>query len=372
MDQKHTINADSARGNIKLLMTPGPTEVSPRVLKALASPLVHHYYGGFIELFDDTINNLKKVYQTKNDVVILQGEGVLALEASVRSILSKGDRLLLLNSGPFGKSFGGYAKGVEIDEIACPQNEAIDVEEVKRKLDEREYRALTVVHCETPTGIMNDVKSICNEAKKRGVITIVDAVSSLGGVDIEPQSFGIDLCITASQKCLSCPPSLSMISVSDDDWEVMEKVGLRNSYLSILDWRDAWDKKSFPYTPFISEIYALNESLNAILEEGLQNVFRRHKRVADCIRKGVKDLGLELWPENESIASDTVTAIKSPSKDVVKKMEDYGILIAGSVGELRGKVIRIGHMGYSDNFIFVQFIAGACLHTCGASFFSSR
>ena len=294
---------NKARGNVRLLMTPGPVEVSPRVLEALGRPQIHHYYKEFIELFAGTTDKMRKIFQTKNDVLILQGEGVLGLEASVANTIDPGDKVLVLDSGPFGKWFGEYVAnfGGLASEVSVEYDDAINPEKVKEKLDkEKNVKAMTVVHCETPAGIMNPVQEICALARERGILTIVDAVASMGGVDVRPDDWGIDICITASQKAISSTPGLTMMSLSPYAWEVIEKKKrpIKNSYLSLTDWREAWLKnRRFPFTPFTAEIYALNEACDELLEEGLQKSFTRHRMVAEQCRNGVERLGLKLWPK---------------------------------------------------------------------------
>jgi aspartate aminotransferase-like enzyme len=319
-------------------------------------PQIYHYYPGFVSFFEKTVDKARRLFQTKEDVMILQGEGVLGLEAAVSNSINRGDKVLVCDSGPFGKWFSLYVKnsgGIPI-EVSVPPNQSIDPGAVKAKLDsERDIKLLTVVHCETPTGILNPVKEVCLAAKKRGVLTVVDAVASLAGVDVKPDAWGIDMCVSATQKCVSAPPGLTLMSISKRAWEAIEKKKrpIRNSYLSLLDWKKTWiEQKTFPFTPFTSEIFALHEALSEILEEGLSRVFRRHHRVAEICRKEVRRLGLELWPKNARDASDTVTAVKVPEgigdRIIPRMASEYGVLLGGGYKETKGKVLRIGHMGY--------------------------
>ena len=351
---------NKARGNIRLLMTPGPVEVSPRVLEALGRPQTHHYYKGFIELFSETTENMRRIFQTKNDVLILQGEAVLGLEAAVANTIDPGDKVLVLDSGPFGKWFGEYVanSGGTLSMVSVDYHDAIDPEKLKEKLDtEKNIKAMTVVHCETPAGITNPVQEICPLARKRGILTIVDTIASIGGIDVKPDDWGIDICITASQKAISSTPGLTMMSVSPYAWEVIEnkKRPIKNSYLSLTDWREAWLKNHrFPFTPFTAEIQALNEACDELLEEGLENSFTRHKIVATQCRDDVKRLGLKLWPRRPEICSDTVTAMYVPEScsdtEIINTMsERYGVLIGGGYRELKGQLLRIGHMGYQSS-----------------------
>jgi len=349
---------ETAGSKIRYLMTPGPVEISPGTLKALSLPVIHHYSPEFIELFEKTTEKVKKVFQTKKDLIIMQGEAVVGLEASVANILDAGDKILVLDNGPYGAWFGIYVEnhGGVVVRLKEDYNKAIDPDKVRAALKEnKEIKALTVVHMDTPVGIINPIKEICKIAKEFGVLTIVDSVAALGGIDIRPDDWDIDICICGSQKCLSCPPALAPISISEEAWKVMDekKTPLKLSYLSMTDYRETWIKnRKFPFTPFVSEIYALNASTTEILEEGLPNVFARHKKVAEAIRDAVEAIGLELWPSSQKIASDTVTAIKVPNGIDDEKLrrimaEKYGVLIAGDVAGLEGKIFRIGHMGYS-------------------------
>jgi aspartate aminotransferase-like enzyme len=345
------------RGSIRLLMTPGPVEVSPRVLQAMSRPQIYHYYENFVDFFAETVEKMKKVYQTKNDVLILQGEGVLGLEAAVMNTINPGDKVLVLDSGPFGKWFSFYVENAEGKPVmlSCDNNDAIDPKKLKEKLDvEKDIKAMTVVHCETPSGTLNPIKELCPIAKEKGILTIVDSVASLGGVNVRPDEWGIDICCGASQKAISAPPGLTMMSMSRDAWKAVEqkRKPIKNSYISLIDYRDTWVKdKRFPFTPFVSEMYGLAEATDELLEEGLQNSFKRHAIVAEECRKGLERLGVKLWPKRREICSNTVTAFEIPTSytdpQIVGTMaEKYGVLIGGGFRETKGRLLRIGHMGY--------------------------
>jgi aspartate aminotransferase-like enzyme len=357
---------NKARDGIKLLMTPGPVEVSPRVLSALAQPVIYHYYPGFVELFDETTKKVSKIFRISRgtDVLILQGEGVLGLEAAVVDSINPGDKVLVFENGPFGKGFGSFVKnagGVPVyfhtDTTKC-----FDTDLANTFIEEnRDAVALTMVHCETPAGILNPPEEICRKAKSLGMLTIVDCVASLGGAEFLPEEWGIDIAVSASQKCLSAPSATTPMTVSKFAWEKMErkKDPIRSSYLSLLDWKDAWlGQKRFPFTPFTSEINALAASLDEILEEGLDNVLKRHMEVAEYCRRRVKEMGLKVWPIRDEFCSPTVTAITLPEsvndaaliQEIAKKR---GILIGGGYKELKGKVLRIGHMGYAAQLSFM-------------------
>ena len=354
-----------ARAGIDLLMTAGPVEVSPRVLSALAQPSVYHYYPKFVEFFGETVEKTAKVFRTRSEnVLILQGEGVLGLEAAVVCSINPGDKVLVFENGPFGRGFGDFvtnAGGVPVYFHEEP-NRCFDDDSARAFLESNsDAVAMTLVHCETPPGLLNPVGPICREAKKLGMLTIVDCVASLAGADFRPQEWGVDIAVSASQKCISAPSSLTPMTVSDHAWDMIgrKKAPLRHSYLSLLDWKETWlSSRRFPFTPLTNDVYALSAALDEILEEGLDNVLRRHEEAGRFCRDGVKDLGLELWPLKEEYCSPTVTAIKVPaglSDDQIIDglVQKHRILISGGFKELKGRLVRIGTMGYAARRSFV-------------------
>lgn len=334
----------------------GPVEVTDRTLRDQSRPVLYHYDPAFIELFDHVCTLLQKVYRTRYDVVIMQGEAVLGLEAAAACLISPGDKVLNLVSGVFGKWFGFFIEkyGGEIVELAVPYNEAVDPEDVHRILDQNpDIKLLSVVHSETPSGTINPVWEICPIAKEFGVITIVDTVSGLGGQLLSPEEWGIDVAVAGPQKCLGGPPGLSLMAISPDAWQAMEnhKPPVRGSYLSILDWKDAWiEQRRFPYTPSVSDIYALESVLTQVLEEGIEQYAARHALIARACQDGIEAMGLQLWPARREIAGTAVTAVAIPEELTDRQLrghmrERYGIMISGGYGELSGKLFRLGHMG---------------------------
>jgi len=361
------MESKSPREGIDLMMTTGPVEVSPGVLAALAQPTTYHYYPKFIELFDATTEKLAKVFRAegKKDVLIMQGEAVLGLEASIVSTINPGEKVLVLENGPFGNGFGEYvanAGGVPVY-FRGENKRAFDIEAVRSFLEKNsDAVAVTMVHCETPTGILNPIEPICRRAKELGMLTIVDAVASLAGAEFAATGWSIDISVSASQKCVGAPPSLALLSVDEYAWGRMaeKRAPLRHSYLSLLDWKDTWlSSHRFPFTPFTNDVYALNAALGEILEEGLDACLRRHADAGRQCRDGVRRLGLDLWPAREEDCSPTVTAFQIPKgrtdveiiDAIVKK---HRILINGGYGDLKGKVLRIGTMGYGARPRFVE------------------
>ena len=334
----------------------GPVEVSPRVLRALSRPVLYHYDPAFIEVFDDTCTLVQKVFQTKYDVVLMQGEAILGLEAAAASLFGPGVKVLNLVSGIFGKGYEHFIKKYsgEYIELAVPYNESISAEAVRAELSaDPDIKYLSVVHSETPSGTVNPMKEIGAVAREHGVITIVDTVSGLGSEVFSPEDWGMDVAISGPQKCLGGPPGLSLITVSPDAWHAMERRAppLRGSFLSILDWKDSWlAGKTFPYTPSVSTVYGLEAALLTVLEEGIESYVGRHQAVARACRRGVEALGLELWAAREEICGAAVTAVAMPDKTSEKDLrrhmrERYGVMSSGGYGEVAGKLFRLGHMG---------------------------
>ncbi len=335
----------------------GPVELTERTLRDQSRPVLYHYDPAFIELFDRTCQLLQQVFQTRYDVVIMQGEAILGLEAAAACLISPGDKVLNLVSGVFGKWYQLFIEkyGGETVELAVPYNEAIDPEDVRRALQQNPgVKFLSVVHSETPSATVNPVAAIGPIAKEFGVLTIVDTVSGLGGELLSPEAWGIDVAVAGPQKCLGGSPGLSLMAISPEAWRAMEQkrpAPVRGSFMSILDWQGAWlEKRVFPYTPSVSLVYALESVLTQVLEEGLEHFAARHAMIARACRAGVKAMGLELWAAREAIAGVAVTGVKMPEgindKQLRSHMRDrYGVMISGGYGELVGRLFRLGHMG---------------------------
>jgi pyridoxamine--pyruvate transaminase len=341
----------------RLNLAAGPVEVMPRTLRDVARPVLYHYDPAFLEVFARTSDLLKRVYRTEHDVVIMQGEAILGLEAAAACLISPGDKVLNLVSGVFGKWFQDFIEryGGETVELAVPYDEAIDPDEVRRSLSANPgVKFLSVVHSETPSGTHNPVREIGIVAREFGVLTLVDTVSGLGGELLSPEEWGMDVAVAGPQKCLGGTPGLSLLAVSPTAWAAMEarRPGpLRGSFLSILDWKHAWlEQGRFPYTPSVTEIYALESVLEHALETGMDTFAARHQTIARACRVGVRALGLELWPAREEIAASCVTAVKTPpgldEAELRRLMRHrYGVAISPGYGQLMGKLFRLGHMG---------------------------
>ena len=339
-----------------LTLAGGPVQVSDRTLRDQSRPVLYHNDPAFKALFASTCELLQRVYRTRYDVVIMQGEALLGLEAAAASLVSPGDKVLNLVSGVFGKGYGSFIEkyGGQTIELAVPYDDAIDPDAVRRVLDDQsDIKFLAVVHSETPSATVNPVRAIGEIARRRGVITIVDTVSGLGGEVLSPEAWGMDIAVAGPQKCLGGPPGLALLSVSPAAWDVMETrpQPLRGSYLSILDWKRSWiEQRTFPYTPSVSSIYALESVLTQVLEEGIERHAARHQTIAAACRAGVRALGLRLWAAREAIAAPCVTGVAMPEgiddgalRGLMR--ERYGVMISGGYGDLAGKLFRLGHMG---------------------------
>lgn len=335
-----------------MLMTPGPTEVPERVREAM-SKSIHNpdIDERFWEFYHNLEEKIREVYDTDKDILILGGEGILGLEASIASLMSKGEKVLCISNGIFGDGFADFVEMYEGKPVMCKSSydKGIYVEELKSILEKNDFQISTMVHCETPTGTLNNLDKILPLLKEEGILTVVDAVSSLGGTPVPVEN--IDICIGGSQKCFSSPPGLTTLSVSDEAWEVVMNKEQMTFYTSLIPWKEMWlEDEYFPYTHLVSNIYALDESMNMILEEGLENVYERHEKAAELCRRRGKEIGLPLYPESEELCSPTVTAfhIEDKAVEIQKQVhEQFDILLATSLGKLENDILRVGHMGFN-------------------------
>jgi pyridoxamine--pyruvate transaminase len=342
-------------------LSAGPVMASPRVLAALGSPITYHYDPSFLEAFRRTERKLADIFRTRNDVLLMQGEAVLGLEAAARSLVAPGTPVLNLVQGVFGKGMGYWLKdfGAELHELEVPYNEAVDPAEVERYLaDHPEIELVAVVHSETPSGTLCDVSAIGPMARAHGALTLVDCVSSLGGMPFQTDEWQLDVCVAGPQKCLAGPPGMSLMAVSDAAWErIAANPGApRASFVSMLDWKEQWlEGDRFPFTPSVADVRGVEAACDELLEEGLDASIERHERAAAACRAGVRAMGLELWPRSEAIAAACVTAVAVPaglSDGQVRAhcRERYGVMISGGQGA--GNLVRIGHMGPSARSLY--------------------
>lgn len=364
-----------------LTLATGPVDAYSQVLRALSRPVLYDYDPAFLGFYENVVEKLRSALRTRHMPVILHGEPVLALEAGAASLIGRKDVVLNLVSGVYGAGFGFWAKRycAELLEIRVPFDEVIDPARVAEMLKARpDITIVSVCHHDTPSGTINPVKEIGRIAAEHGAYLLVDAVSSFGGMDIDPETCQADLFVTGPNKCLGCPPGLSLVGVIPRAWEKMKKNpdAPRDSILSILDWEYAWRRdRPFPFTPSVAEINGLDAALDLYLAEGPERVWERHALSAQACRAGVLAMGLRLWPADERTASPTTTAIRIP-----ESIEDaalraavrarYGVVFSAGRGETLGKLLRIGHMGPTAQPIYaVMAVAalGGALNTLGSS-----
>ena len=334
-----------------LLMIPGPTVVPSRITRAMSAPIIPHRGKEFSEMFLEQMGRLKGVFRTKNDVFILCGSGTAAMDASISNTTSPGDKVLCLVNGKFSERFVEIANNFKCDVILLEfeWGHPVDADKVAKALSENpDIKVVTMVFNETSTGVRNPVEEIGEVVRKSDSILVVDTISALAGDIFETDLWNVDICVTGSQKCFALPPGLAFISISEKAWKMIDSNDSNAYYLDLKRYRK--DKSHAPYTPPVSLVYGLKESLDIIEEEGLENRWERHKTLADITREGVKELGFELFPVDENYCSNTVTSVRAPDNFDVSSFKKllssrYGIEIAGGQADLKGKIFRIGHMG---------------------------
>lgn len=342
-------------------LSAGPTAASPRTLAALGSPITYHYDPAFLECFRRTERKVAQILQTSNDIILMQGEAVLGLEAAARGLVRPGTPVLNLVSGIFGKGMGYWLRnfGANVHEIEVAYNDAVDAAEVERfLLDHPEIEVVALVHSETPSGTLNPVGAIGPIAHAHGALTLVDCVSSVGGMPFKTDEWQLDICVAGPQKCLGGPPGMSLTSVSADAWKRIGEnpAAPRSSFLSLLDWKEQWlEGDKFPYTPSVAEVHGVEAACDELLEEGLETSIRRHDLAARATRAGIRAMGIELWPRSEEISAACVTAVAVPDglTDVQVRAhvrERYGVMISGGQGA--GNLVRIGHMGLTASGMY--------------------
>jgi len=333
-----------------LLMIPGPTNLPPQVREALGRPSFYHRGKDFADLLAFCTDALRRVFQTSDDVLILNSSGTGGVEAAIVNTLSPGDRVLVVDGGKFGERMVEIATtyGARVDVLTVERGQAADPAEVRARLDG--HVALLFVQNETSTGVRQDADLLAAAARERGALTVVDTVSSMGGMSIPVEAWGLDAVAAGSQKALMLPPGLAFVSMSERAWAAAEKARMPKFYFDLKAAQESLGKGQTPWTPNVNMFRALRAALELILGEGLEKVWQRHHALGEATRAAVEALGLELFSDREH-ASDVVTAVRSPegidSQVLVKNVSaKHGILISGGQSELRGKIFRVGHMGW--------------------------
>jgi aspartate aminotransferase-like enzyme len=320
----------------------------------MSENIVNHRSAIFGKILSEATEMMSDVFKTNNKSYLITGSGTAAMEASMANILTPGDKILNIVGGKFGQrfsqiveSFGGQPQVIDVE-----WGKAVNPDKIGYALEEDEnIKAVTVVHNETSTGVANPIKEIGKIMSDYNALYVVDTVSSLAGDDVDVDGYGIDICVTGSQKCMAAPPGMAAITLSDDAWKVVEQTNPKSYYLNMKKYRKSGNAEppETPYTPSVSLMYAMHEALDIIMEEGLVKRVKRHQIAAQATRNAIKALNLELFPD-ESVSSTTVTAIKMPEGVTDGELRGtmrnkYRVELAGGQDHLKGNIFRIGHMG---------------------------
>ena len=338
----------------ELLMIPGPTMVSPRVLRALTKPILSHGGAEFTEAYVETLKLQKSLFMTSGTPFLLAGSGTLGMEAAAANLVEKGDKVLCIENGFFGEKWqeivpghGGIA-----DRLTFEWGKAVDLKLVKERLEKSSYKAVCVEHVDTSTGIANPVDKIGELVKKTDAVYVVDSVCGVGGMPLKMDEWGIDFCLTGSQKAVGAPPGLSMFCVNEKAWKTIEnrKTPIADYYTNMKRWRPIMDDpKKYFATPATGMILGMLEALKIIHEEGLEARWKRHAVFSKAFQAGLKAIGFDSFPDPKSLAH-TLSVPKVPvgfndadMRNIM--MKKYNVIVAGGLGPIAGKTIRIGHMG---------------------------
>ena len=337
------------------LITPGPTPIPPEVSSKEGLPILHHRTNEFGVYFQEVIEGLKYVYQTRNDMLLMTSSGTGAMESAVANLISAGDTAIVASSGAFGERWGKILEryGAQVVWVREPEGHSISPAKVEEALQKTpNAKAVFTQHTETSTGVVNDIKKLGEIISKTPAIFVVDAISGLGGQELRTDEWKVDIAVAGSQKGLMTAPGLAMASISPKAWPVIEASKSPRFYFDYRTMRKSIPNKETPYTPAVTLVVSMAEALRQIRQEGLENIWARHAWLANATREGVKAMGLTIFAKTPC---NVLTSIDVPAgvdgKKIVKRMrEEYGVSIAGGQVQLEGKIVRLAHMGYMDRF----------------------
>ena len=349
------------------LRIPGPTFVPQTVLAASARPMINHRGPEFAALLAALTRALQDFLRTQGDVFLLTSSGSGGMEAAIANTLSSGDKVLIFVNGAFGERFVSICKtyGVEARRVDVPLGRAIDPELVREELAKEKgkdsAKAVLLQHNETSVGVLNPLKEIADVVRDSGKLLIVDSISGAGAAELEIDEWGIDVCITASQKAWGAPPGIAIVTMSDRAWKAYERSSLPKAYFDLASYKTALEKGATPATPAVSVVIALQESLRLMAEEGLESILRRHRDIARATRRALQAVNLSLFAD-EVHASPAVTAFRPPTRVDARNLirvlrEDYDTIVAGGQGKLEGQLVRVGHMGFVTMTDMVAFFS---------------
>ncbi len=339
-------------------MIPGPTPVPERVLHALGRHPIGHRSKDFQSIVKSTTEKLQWLHQTKNEILAITGSGTAAMEAGIINTLSKGDKVICGENGKFGQRWVKVAEefGLEVIEINAEWGEPLDPEKFKNILENdknKDIKAVILTHSETSTGVINDLKTISKHIRNHKIaLSIIDCVTSIGAFNVPTDEWQLDIVASGSQKGYMIPPGLSFISVSEKAWRANKLSNLPKFYLDLGSYKKSLSNNSNPFTPAVNLMFALDESLKMMKEEGLENIVQKHERHKRAVSEAAKKLNLKLFA-NEKSLSPSVTAIKTENFDAESFRKSvqikYGIQLAGGQDHLKGKIFRVGHLGYIND-----------------------
>jgi alanine-glyoxylate transaminase/serine-glyoxylate transaminase/serine-pyruvate transaminase len=340
------------------LFIPGPCDVDEDVLEAMRRPVQRSYGAKWIPIYNETRDLLKQVFQTRNELFIVPGPGSAGLDMALGSLLADGEKVIVAHNGFFGERLASIAEcnGLNVVHVSAPAGRPLDPDDLRRALSTHPDALLVaLVHHETTTTVLNPMHDLATTTRESGRVLVVDAVSSLGGTELPVDAWAIDVCVTASNKCLEAPPGLALISVGPRAWDLIGRHTRTNHgwYLDLRTWR--WYAENWgnwhptPITMPTNTIMALRTSLLKIAEVGLSAHIAKHARACQIVRSGLRKLGFELLVTDE-FAAPTATAVKQrrefTAAELIQWLEtERGICIAGGIGELAGKIFRVGHLG---------------------------
>ena len=346
-------------------MIPGPTPVPERVLEALGRHPIGHRSKDFQNIVKSTTENLQWLHQTKNEILTITGSGTAAMEAGIINTLSKGDTVICGENGKFGQRWVKVAEefGLKVIQINAEWGKPLDPEKFKDILENdfnKDIKAVILTHSETSTGVINDLKTISEYIRKhKQALSIIDCVTSIGAFNVPIDEWELDIVASGSQKGYMIPPGLSFISMSDKAWRANELSNLPKFYLDLKSYKKSLINNSNPFTPSVNLMFALDEALRMMKDEGLENIFQKHERHKLAISEAAKKLNLKLFASKESL-SPSITAIETQNFDAEsfrKSIQDkYGIQLAGGQDHLKGKIFRVGHLGYINDRDIISVI----------------
>jgi alanine-glyoxylate transaminase/serine-glyoxylate transaminase/serine-pyruvate transaminase len=356
---------------VRILMGPGPSDAHPKTLQAQALPLIGHMDPAFVQVMNEVADLLREVFGTKNKLTLpMSGTGSAGMETLMVNLIEPGDKALICINGLFGQRMADSAgrSGAEVTVVEAPWGEAIDPAKVAEAAAKDKFKLIGIVHAETSTGVKQPLEEISKIAKDNGALFLVDCVTSIGGIPIEVDKVGIDAAFAGTQKCLSAPPGLAPATFNERAVDIImnRKTKIQSWYLDLQMIAKYWGgtKRAYHHTAPISSIFALHAALGVIHEEGLENVFARHARMGKALQDGLEAMGMELLVKNPDHRLPDLTTVRIPEgiDDMAVRsrlLSDYSIEIGGGLGDLAGKIWRIGLMGHSCRERNVILVLGA-------------